>query len=257
MARDRFRKLVAGQGVAAPSLPYVHTTDVYGLTNALEDKKLTPEPCNVFVGEPLLYFFYGKPAYRANPGEDATGLDHYLPVCLLFRNDAIQKIKRVFPFDSGGFKAEAYADAIHRRMKLDDFGLDPDPATPGRVVSLFFDSVEDYLLSRPKTPGAFDPTQMEAISYEALIGQRLSNSPDNRVSGVEVQLEGELTLHGTVEAVCLPSTALDSAVTRANLKTMRVEPLPYRQTGRMRPSEYVHTIFDQCYAYYRSVGLLP
>ena len=89
--------------------------------------------------------------------------------------------------------------------------------------------------------------------------QRLSNSVDNRVSGVELQFEGKLNLSGAVEAVVLPDTLADSKELAAALKKLNVIPLPYTQKDRMRPSEYVTTIFDLCYAYYRNpkVGLLP
>jgi len=135
-------------------LPLVHTTDVYRFTNVLEDGVLEPRECDVFKGEPLLYFFYGRPSYRINASEGATGLDHYLPVCFLFRNSAVTPIKRIFPFDSGGFHNELYADAFHKEMKLDDFGLEPDQDTPGRVISLFFESADAYS-GAPKTRKEF------------------------------------------------------------------------------------------------------
>lgn len=256
MARDRFRKLVDAQTEATPTLPFVRNTDVYGLVNALADDKLVPQGCTVFVGEPLLYFFYGRPSYRVNANEKPTSLEHYLPVCLLFRSAAIHPIKRVFPFDTGAFKNDMYRDALHKKMELNDFGLAPDPSTPGRVISLFFGSVEAYLSARADSSSQFDPAIPEAVSYHALITQRLSNSVDNRVSGIEVQLEGELDLDGNVEAVVLPSTLLDSPTLQAQLLAKKIAPLPYAQIERQRPSEYVTKIFEICSEYYKRVGLV-
>jgi len=113
MPRQRLKRLINSQQAATPILPLLHTTDVYRFTNVLEDGQLEPRACPVFKGEPLLYFFYGRPSYRANPKEEATGLDHYLPVCLLFRAQNVTPIKRIFPFDSGGFDAQLYSDADH------------------------------------------------------------------------------------------------------------------------------------------------
>lgn len=256
MARTRFRRLIRTQSVTTPSLPLIHGTDVYRFVNAMEDGKLRPRPCNVFVGELLLYFFYGRPSYRVNSSEPATSLDHYLPVCLLFKNDTIRPIKRIFPFDSGGFNQEFYADAFHRDMKLEDFGLEPDPTTPGRVVSLFFGSDESYLKARPISTLTADPTELEAVSYHALISQRLSNTLDNRVSGIEIQFEGSLALDGNVEAAILPDSLLSSPTLAGALKAKGIAPLPYAQVDRQRPSEYVTKIFDLCFEYYRRVGLL-
>jgi hypothetical protein len=133
MPRRRLRNLINSQHSAKPVLPLVHTTDVYRFSNVLDDGRLEPRECPVFDKEPLLYFFYGRPSYRANSKEAATALDHYLPVCLLFRSSVVNPIKRIFPFDSGGFHDELYADAFHKDMKLDDFGLEPDINTRGRV----------------------------------------------------------------------------------------------------------------------------
>lgn len=257
MARQRLRQLVARQAVAKPLLPSVHTTDVYRFVNALQDGELSPpRPCNVFVGEPLIYFFYGRPSYRVNSDEPPSSLDHYLPVCLLFRAASIHPIKRVFPFDSGGFHNDFYADAMHRDMGLEDFGIEPTPNTPGRVISLFFGSVELYLKATPVGSLDLDPSELEAISYHALISQRLSNSADNRVSGIEIQLEGKLALNKNVEAVILPGPMADSVTVKAKLDNFGIVPLPYPQIARQRPSEYVTKIFDICYEYYRRMKLL-
>jgi hypothetical protein len=249
-------QLVAGQPVATPLLSLTHTTDVYGLINALEDQELVPHNCDVFVGEPLLYFFYGRPSYRVNSDELPTSLDHYLPVCLLFRSSSVSPIKRIFPFDTGGFQKQFYADALHRDMKLEDFGLEPDPSTPGRVISLFFGTVEAYLRARPLPTLKLDATELEARGYHALISTRLSNNIDNRASGVEIQLHGKLALPKNVEAVILPGPLLESQEVKAKLSKEGIVPLPYPQVDRQRPSEYVTKIFDLCYEYYSRIGLL-
>lgn len=256
MARRRFRNLVEAHPVAEPRLPLIHGTDVYRFVNAMEDGSLHGRPCNVFIGEPLLYFFYGRPSYRVNSTQAATSLDHYLPVCLLFKCDAVAPIKRIFPFDSGGFHEELYADAFHKDMEIADFSLEPHPTTPGRVVSLFFGSTEAYLKAHPTSALSVDPTQLEALSYHALINQRLSNAMDNRVSGIELQFEGSISISENVEAVVLPDSLLSSAQLTTELKSKGIVPLPYAQIDRQRPSEYVTKIFELCFEYYRRIGLL-
>jgi hypothetical protein len=256
MSRRRLRNLIHRQPSAQPPLPLVHTTDVYRLTNVLEDGRLEPRECDVFKGEPLLYFFYGRPSYRVNTNEGATALDHYLPVCLLFKSNSVSPIKRIFPFDSGGFHNALYADAFHKDMKLDDFGLEPDIDTPGRVISLFFETPDAYLRARSAPSVALDASELEAKSYLALIGQRLSNTMDNRVSGIELQFEGPLSINGAVEAVVLPDTLYSSPLIESKLAALKIEALPYPQVDRQRPSEYVTKIFDLCFEYYRRSGLM-
>jgi len=142
-----------------------------------------------------------------------------------------------------------YADALHKDMVLDDYGLDPNPDTPGKVISLFFGTVDSYLDAHPVPKVDVAPTEFEAISYHALISQKLSNTRDNRISGIELQLEGELDITGRVEAIVLPGTLLDDPALHSKLASSGIVPLPYRQIDRQRPSEYVSELFDLCYDY--------
>lgn len=254
--RQRLRKLINSQRSAKPLLPFVHTTDVYRFANVLDDGRLEPRECPVFDKEPLLYFFYGRPSYRANSNEAPTALDHYLPVCLLFNGSAISPIKRVFPFDSGGFHDQLYADAFHKDMQLGDFGLEPNIDTPGRVISLFFETPDAYLRARAVSAAALDSSELEAKSYLALISQRLSNTMDNRVSGIEIQFEGPINIMGAVTAAVLPDTLFSSPTIQSALMAANIEPLTYQQIDRQRPSEYVTKIFDLCFEYYRRTGLI-
>lgn len=175
---------------------------------------------------------------------------------MLFNTSTVTPIKRVFPFDSGGFNEQLYADAFHRDMHLEDFGLEPDPNTPGRVVSLFFRTPESYLKAKPTDSISLDPAELEARSYLALINQRLSNNMDNRVSGVEIQFEEPLPIADGLEAIILPDTLYSSPSIAAKLSALKVEALPYDQIDRQRPSEYVTKLFDLCTDYYRKRGLI-
>lgn len=253
--RTRLRKIVARADCAAPALPYVHNSDFYGLVNVLEDRMIAARECHHFNHEPLIYLFYGRPSYRVNPNEEATGLNHYLPVCFVIKNSAITKIKRAFPFDSGGFFNDIYADALHRHMKVGDFGLEPDPTTPGRVVSLFFGSVANYLNARAGDV-TFDSTEMEANSYKTLITNKMGNSGDNRISGIEVQIDSNIETTDILDAIIVPSVAMDSAsVVQASID-LKFRLIPYSIYNKMRPSDYAHPIFDTCFRYYREIGVL-
>jgi hypothetical protein len=255
MARDRLRNLIDKQVGNSDKLPYVHTTDLYSMANALEDGSIRAYPCTVFSEEMLIYLFYGRPSYRVNPQEEAGGQDHYLPICFIFKNSSIKEFKRVFPFDSGGFHEDVYADALHRKMNVEDFGLHPDPATPGKIISLFFGTSKNYLHSKCLNDLKFDIMQMEAKSYYGLVNNKLSNSGDNRVSGIEIQIEGRLNVYGNVEAIIIPSFVADSTETMALFKENSIEPVIYSFYDKMRPSEYTHPIIDACFGYYRGKGI--
>jgi hypothetical protein len=256
LPKNRFGELINQQESAQPVRPLVHSTDVYRFRNALDENALNPRPCAVFDGEPLIYFFYGRPSYRVNSTQDAASLDHYLPVCLLFRAGSVAPIKRIFPFDSGGFAKDLYADAMHIDMRLADFLLEPDPQTPGKVISLFFDTVDDYLRAHAKREIIVDATELEAKSFHSLISNRLSNAADNRVAGIEVQFEGPISLSDNVDAVILPDTLASSDKLLSQLSAASIEPIIYTQIDRQRPSEYVTTIFTLCFEYYQRKALM-
>lgn len=255
--KTRFRDFVATESPATPNLPLVHNTDMYRFLNALEEGQLTPTPCNVFTGESLIYFFYGRPSFRPNAEEPPTGLHHYFPVCLIMRPDTVIPIKRIFPFDSGAFANHMYDTYLHHDMSLADFGLDPHPSTPGRVVQMFFGEAPSYLLANAKSGLALPPEQLEASSYTALISAQDANAIDSRGSGIEVQTDQAVELQDQVAAIVLPNTFLDGGGTLEKLSELGVDAIPYRPISRSRPSEYFSEITNLCYNYYIASKLLP
>jgi hypothetical protein len=157
IGKARLRNLVSATNQPCPRLPLVHSTDSYVLEDVLSAGAIAPQECNVFTGEALIYFFYGRPAFRPNLDAAPTGLKHYFPVCLLFKPDWTTRVKRIFPFDSGAFQNGLYGAFLHPRMKLGDFGLEADMATPGKIVAKFFGSNPAYLVGNPEPSRDLDP----------------------------------------------------------------------------------------------------
>lgn len=254
--KDRFRKLVSTQAELAPRLPLVHTTDTYLFVESTMDGSLAPQPCHVFGGEMLLYLFYGRPAYRVNASEEATGLSHYLPVCLIFPTTLPIDIERVVPFDSGSYAGRISKSFTHRRMELEDFFLDPDPSTPGRLLGLFYNSTAAYFDGSAAPPVDLAASEFEAKAYDALIRDPSSNTRDNRGSTVEVQTKSPIPISSAIAAIVPTSFADDSVISRY-LVDRGIEILPYRQYDRMTSSEYVSQLFDIARAYYQQASLIP
>ena len=90
-----FRKLIAVQKPAAGGLPFVHTSDGLGLRSILREGELQTEPCPVFDDEPLLYLFYGRPAYRVNSQVLSSAIDAYAPVCFILRPGSVKAPRRI------------------------------------------------------------------------------------------------------------------------------------------------------------------
>lgn len=253
--RQRFRQLVAGAIESKPALPLVHGSDAFKFLNAIADGELRPQPCDVFSGESLLYFFYGRPSYRSNPDAEPTSLAHYLPILLILRSDLSGAVRRIFPFDSGAYERGFYAAHVHHGMKIGDFGLDADSSTPGKLITAFFGDTASYLRAEPGAAAELPPEQMEAVSYRSLVSSRSANSLDSRGAAIELQSASSVSLTEQVQAVILPAPFVEKGGTASELKALGIQAIPYMVHGRTRPSEYVTTITDLCYRYYVEIGL--
>lgn len=253
--RARLSKLVAASHEAPPRLPLVHSTDSFTFEDILSSGRITPQGCTVFTGESLIYFFYGRPAFRPNSDAEPSSLQHYFPVCLIFKPDISIAISRVFPFDSGAFHNGMYAAYVHSKMKLGDFRLDADPTTPGRFVNQFFGSTPGYLIGKPTTPQKVDPSEFEAQSILGLIQSKGANDLDGRIASVEVQTSTEVEIKGAVAAVVLTSGFADT-ITGKTLKRLHIDVLPYRTFERSKPDDYTTPIANICLDYYVRTRLL-
>jgi hypothetical protein len=210
--------------------------------------KISPRPCAVFEPERLTYMFYGRASYRPNLNEDPTDLQHYLPVCLIFRVTASIAIKRVFPFDSGAYIQDFYGPFLHRKMRLGDFLLEAHDESPGRVVTRFFSDNTNYIMGRQALSDPIDPAQSEAVSYATLISAQGANALDSRGGGIEVQTDEDIDLAEAVEAAILPTSLARSGIGQA-LRAVGIEVIPYRTLGRFRPNEFAGTIYEKCVDY--------
>lgn len=255
IGRTRFRELVAASLEAQPTLPLVHGSDAFKFLNAVEDGELRPQPCPVFTGESLLYFFYGRPSYRANGDAEPTSLTHYLPILLILKPNLAGTARRIFPFDSGAFDRGFYSTHLHHSMKIGDFGLEVETGTPGKLITTFFGDPSSYLRAEPRSTLDLPPEQMEAVSYQSMVASRDANSLDGRGAAIEIQTASPVSLADQVQAVILPAPFIEKGSTAAKLNALDIQPIPYMVHGRTRPSEYVTTITDLCYRYYLEIGL--
>jgi len=233
---EKFNFSVKTQGL----LPFFHSCDAFYLTSILEQKKLAPAQCTVFKNEKLLYLFYGRPAYKSSIKEVA-GLHSLLPVSFILNANAINKIKRIAPFDTGAFKFGLFKDYIHPGMKLDTFFLKPDKKSISKTVSYFFDTNEQYYASKPRKQVEFDALHFEIESYYELLKGIGQGKVDDRKASIEVQLQSGITLNSkTVEAVILPENFLSSKIIQQKvINELKAEVITYEAYGV--PSNHFYT----------------
>jgi hypothetical protein len=255
IASEEFRKFVNQHMPVEGELPLTHMTDGLAFRGMLDSGGLNAEPCPVFDDEPLLYLFYGRPAYRVNSQRLSSAIDAYAPVCLVLRPNCLNSLKRVFPFDSGAFQGERFVEAMHRKMLLEDFALDANLQAPRKLINLFFGDRDRYYRNAPLQEIAIPALSFEALSYHILITSRHENDFDERISAIELQTQHNLDLSVHAEAVVLPDAfATDEVLQR--LAAFQITVLPYDYIPRLRPESYTGAIYTIVRDYYRRMGYL-
>lgn len=250
----RFNEFVSQAPPVLPVLPVFHTCDGFDFAKILVDSKLDVSLCPTFK-KPLLYFFYGKPAYRPSKDDLATKAPAFMPIAIALRPDSLRKLEQVAPFDTGAYAKGLYSSFMHHEMKCEDFLLNPDLQMPGRVVSRFFGSNLKYYFGLP-TAIDIPPLQFEATSYQDLIHDASKGKSDDRRTSIELQCGGSLVLDSSsVLFVVLPNVFLDDSKLLATLLEWGAEFKGY-QIHRASPREFVSKIYDLVECFLRDNGYL-
>ena len=239
-----------------PSLPLFHTCDGYRFRSIAQEQELRTSACDVFDGENLLYFFYGRPSYRVARDTKAVSLPFFFPVAIMLKHDSVPKLKRIAPFDTGAFNRKIFSEHMHPKMRCEDFLLEPTIDMPNRLVSQFYGSNKAYFLGRPleiKIP----PIEFEAMSYHSLIHSESKAKYDDRNSSVEMQSERNLVLDSeTVLLVVMPSVFLeDPELQKRILSDWDAEVRTY-SIHRSNPNEYTLLIYHEIESYLEAENYL-
>lgn len=199
--------------IAAEGLPLVHSTRSYNIRAILNGDSLKPQPCDVFHGEDLTYFFVGRPAYK-HSSDHSSAEAWELPCCFVFEASSVTSIKRVYPFDSGAFASGRYPTYIGA-MPLKEFEVSGDECI-GKIIGSFFGSPSRYFKLSPKSREDFEqefslnPLDAELSAAIRLAAEGTPTGFDDRRFTIEVQSDSEINL-GAINpiAVILPEIYLD------------------------------------------------
>jgi hypothetical protein len=235
-----FAALVKNAPPSPVALPLTHVTDGYSFRDIIARGALMPTPCDVF-GESLLYLFYGRPAYRAAAELESNGSEAYWPVCFVLEPDAVDA-KRIYPFDSGAFHHNRFSRFMYHRMIKEDFELDTNPETPGKLVRLFWQNERAYFDADGASSFAPSTFEFEAKAYRDLIADRGRAPFDERNSAVELQVDAQLDLPGKTIAVVLPYE-FASVDMISKIAALGAIVLPFDVVRRHGPTEMVGQIY--------------
>ncbi len=211
----------------------------------VESGYLSPVRCTVF-DEDLVYFFYGRPAYRR--AADPIVTSPKAPVVLILSPEVLKLPHRVFPFDSGAFP-KRFKRWLMDEMELHHFELDADEGSPPRHVAAFFQNNNNYLNCVTTTQPAASGAEMEAETLYRIYNDTTSTDEiDDRRHAVEVQINSRIPLDDShILAIILPNQCLDYEFIKTFRATTagRIEFLGYELNRHKGSKEYQQTLEDK------------
>jgi hypothetical protein len=243
------------------TLPLVHTTRAYHLREIASTGKIVAQPCDVYRGEKLTYFFMGRPAYKFGDADDEAAYWE-LPLCFIFAFDAISPKKRVFPFDTGAHAAGLYPNYLNM-MKRDRFDAASISDAPSRIVGAFFGNTQSYFDLQPKSSQEFEkeyglgPLEAEVRAIHRLALTPSPESFDDRRLAIEIQSDQSVDLNSaTPLAVVLPIIYLDDEdVRRVVVEEWKAEPLTY-PIYPLSVNLYYGMIYERVASFFRAHGYI-
>jgi hypothetical protein len=171
------------------ALAWCHTTDAFRLREIIKKGSFAPQRCEVFE-EDLLYFFYGRPAFRRNE-EAQLRLTAKAPIVVVLSPDLPSQGRRMFPFDTGAFETR-YQVWVHHGMTLPNFEMECSREAAQRHVSAFFATNDHYLKLTPAAPPVPYFGDFEVESIVQLLADPSASQADDRRLAVELQVGSEV-----------------------------------------------------------------
>lgn len=253
---ERFKKFLGSADRTNPILPAVHTTTVTSFGQILDSGVISLTECKYY-HEDLLYFFYGKPAYKISSKNDPpTKIVGDAAVTFVFAINKLPEIHRSFAFDTGACFGSRYDELLPVGVCVEDFELDGDPVTFAQFVATFFGKNRDYYVGEPRVKPFPSPLDVVSNAVRDITSSVSSNGFDERACTCEIQFKNEVQIHASeVITVILPDILFDDAEVRIALKKWNVKPILYRMK-RAIPSERTEVIAERLGDFYEEEGYM-
>lgn len=237
------REIVAAGVHMTEELPLVHTTRCGKLDELRISHQLREPDCDVF-GEPLVYFFYGRPAYRSLLGRDPGTHFELLPIGLVFRPGTVSNVvHRIFACDTGAIHGGYLEPSVHR-TDLFDLELTPSIESARRLVPIIYGTNRDYFSTHviPAVPQITPADDVAYRWYQLIKGPGIPTC-DDRMMAIEVQVMGPVSLLDSLLYIVLPSELLENSEIRATIfHQWKCDPLAYDVYRATAPIEYYSDI---------------
>lgn len=240
--------------VDQPVLPLMHSTTCENTENILENNLLSVTPCDVF-GTKLLYFFYGKPAYRVSAKISDSSTSYTLaPCCFIVKPDKI-KPEHIYPFDTGAFAADRYDEITKMRTEMCEYELSARIDDIPQFVCMFYENNQKYLEGRVSVAHGVETT-IAVRALTDLLGSSGFLKYDDRARTIEISTTENLALSDVIEAIVVPIPFTRNEVFNEFIKMhSSIKVLTYMPHYPNPVSSYNEAIFQIVFSYLASRGL--
>jgi len=244
-----------------PLLPLAHTFRAAHLETLIKEKTLFTRECDTFLKENLLYFYYGKPAYRLDRDEetiDNTDLEYLYPVTILLNSKGLKHAPaKVFASDSGALEAGIFNKDVGLAVKPQTFQLVNKVKSAAKVVKTFYGDNHNYYYGKPfhKDEVEYDISDSNISKYIQLISNNISQG-DNRKRTVEVIFNEDIDLTKCdIDLVIFPVKFEESEKLMNLLKNVLKVNYKSYDTDLNKPNEAVPLISKIVGDHYKSKNL--
>jgi hypothetical protein len=243
-------------------LPLVHIADASHLEDIIDSAILLPTECDVFK-ENLLYFFYGRPAYKTRKEENSNLFVDFPVVFALKPKIYPANRVRAFPLDTGAFKRGYYKGHFHKETAIESLEIEPDEDSISRYIGLFYANNLDYYVGRSTKNTEIRPTEFilqglhELARLPAQPSTQNSIPQDERSSSIEIQFSSSMPLKDNVLAIILPGAFLGESDVKSRIRAINPTHLEtYDTMHGMGPQGVAAIVYDRLLSVYRKEGLV-
>ena len=256
--RDFISSKILPEDHSVRSLPLLHGAKAIRVRDIIETGALETGPeCSV-LKQNLIFTFYGRPAYKVRPDNEAIGRPVAAPCFFLVKPELLKRISQIHALDTGAFATEFYRHFVDIDLNAEDFGIMPDAVNINALVRFFFGNSKNYFQVRPREDLSIPSGQHEATSYYDMMTNN-SNAVryDDRSSSIECVFDDHIEItSNTIEAVLLPTELADDEHYGNALKDLGIECIFYNLTPGLTSSNHVTRIYDAVENYYKVQGYL-
>lgn len=232
----------------------MHSTSCENAESILENNMLSTSYCKVFDTN-LLYFFYGKPAYRVSAKYSDSSSSYILAPCCFIINPTTIKPLHIFPFDTGAFAGDRYDEITKLQTQMSAYELSNCINDIPKFICMFYENNANYM----EGIDSIAPEYITTIAAQALTNLFRSSGflkYDDRARTVEVSTSENIRISDVVEAIIVPKPFLRNKAFVEFINTHKeIKVLKYTPHYPNPVANYNEAIFQTVFSYLASRGL--